>query len=177
MLLKNFGALLANALADDTLTEGVLKCTTGEFPAAVDLRKMPNTTSSLSNVVSSITYGNNEGGSSAATWAFGFGDGTTPPTIDDYKFSGELVTLSIMQSTGIASNGSNGATFQMVVINRTGGAVTINEIGLFSQVVNLGAVMLTRDVLPEPVVLDPGDSKGFEIYIDTQSFISNAAQA
>ena len=55
--------------------------------------------------------------------------------------------------------------------------MTINEIGLFLRAGGYGCVMLTRDVLPQPVVLQPGESKGFQIYIDTQSFISNAAQA
>ena len=175
MLLKNFGALLATALTNTMLTEGV-KCTTGELPAASDLLSMgPN--GNLSRVIDSNEYAANSYTTKAAQWAFGFGAGTTPPTIDDYKFSGDLVTPTLVSASGTVYNGSNGSIFGMVVINQTQEAMTINEIGLFLSVDSYGCVMLTRDVLPQPVVLQPGESKGFQIYINTQSFISNTAQA
>lgn len=174
MLLKNFGALLATALTNTNLTEGV-KCTTGELPKATGLLKMvPN--ENLSAVIDSNVYTANPSTGTSSQWAFGFGTGTTPPTIDDYKFSGDLVTPTLVPASGTAHNGSNGSIFAMVVINQTQEAMTINEIGLFRRTQS-GCVMLTRDVLPQPVVLQPGESKGFQIYIDTQSFISNAAQA
>lgn len=175
MLLKNFGALLATALTGKTLTEGV-KCTTGELPKVSGLLQIgPN--SILSNVISSDEYAANSSTAKASQWAFGFGTGTTPPTIDDYKFSGDLVTPTFVPASGTAYNGSNGSIFAMAVINPTQEAMTINEIGLFRNLDSTGCVMLTRDVLPQPVVLQPGESKGFQIYIDTQSFISNTAQA
>lgn len=175
MLLKNFGALLATALTNTDLTEGV-KCTTGELPKAASLSVM-NPSASLSEVIDSNVYTANSNTSTSSKWAFGFGTGTTPPTIDDYKFSGDLVTPIPVAASGTAHNGSNGSIFAMVVINQTQEAMTINEIGLFRRAASSGCVMLTRDVLPQPVVLQPGESKGFQIYIDTQSFISNAAQA
>lgn len=174
MLLKNFGALLATALTNTILTEGV-KCTTGELPTTTGLLGMaPNAI--LSEVIDSNVYTTNLSTSKSSQWAFGFGTGTTPPTIDDYKFSGDLVTPTLVSAYGVAHNGSNGSIFAMVAINQTQEAMTINEIGLFRKCPT-GCVMLTRDVLPQPVVLQPGESKGFQIYIDTQSFISNAAQA
>lgn len=174
MLLKNFGALLATALTNEKLKEGV-KCTTGELPKATYLLRMePH--SSLTEVIGSNAYTANSASSTSSQWAFGFGTGTTPPTIDDYKFSGDLVTPTYVSVSGTAHNGSNGSIWAMVVTNQTQEAMTINEIGLF-WTVSGGCVMLTRDVLPQPVVLQPGESKGFQIYIDTQSFISNAAQA
>lgn len=174
MLLKNFGALLATALTNTNLTEGV-KCTTGELPQATSLLKM-GPYGLLSKVIDPSAYTVNSYSTASSQWAFGFGTGTTPPTIDDYKFSGDLVTPTIVGASGTAHNGSNGSIFAMVVNNQTQEAMTINEIGLFTRV-STGCVMLTRDVLPQPVVLQPGESKGFQIYIDTQSFISNATQA
>lgn len=174
MLLKNFGALLAPALTSTDLTEGV-KCTTGELPEATSLLRM-GPYGNLIKVIDSKVYTANSNTATTSGWAFGFGTGTTPPTIDDYKFSGDLVTPTLVPNSGTAHNGSNGSIFAMVVINQTQEAMTINEIGLF-RAVPTGCVMLTRDVLPQPVVLQPGESKGFQIYIDTQSFISNAAQA
>lgn len=176
MLLKNFGALLATTLTNIDLKEGV-KCTTGELPKATYLLGI-GPSSNLNEVISSNEYTANTNASAGTSsrWAFGFGTGTTPPTIDDYKFSGDLVTPTLVTPSGTAHNGSNGSIFAMVVINQTQEAMTINEIGLF-RTAKSGCVMLTRDVLPQPVVLQPGESKGFQIYIDTQSFISNAAQA
>lgn len=174
MLLKNFGALLSTALTNTRLKEGV-KCTTGELPKVTTLLAI-GPSNSLNEVIDSDMYTDNSISSSASQWAFGFGTGTTPPTIDDYKFSGDLVTPTFVTSSGTAHNGSNGSIFAMVVINQTQEAMTINEIGLF-RAHSYGCVMLTRDVFPQPVVLQPGESKGFQIYIDTQSFISNAAQA
>lgn len=176
MLLKNFGALLPTTLSNVLLQEGV-KCTTGEFPANNGLKRLPQTPNSINDILSTTTYEANQSGSGSSTLTFGFGDGTTPPTIDDYKFSGSLVTPSIGGNFGTISAGSNGVTYQLVVQNRTESAMTIKEIGLFVQISGTGCVMLTRDVLPEPVVLEAGASKGFEIFIDTQSFISNASQA
>lgn len=174
MLLKNFGALLTTALTSTNLTEGV-KCTTGELPKARSLLGM-GPSGTLIHVIDSNAYTANSNTANSSQWAFGFGTGTTPPTIDDYKFSGDLVTPTLVPSSGTAHNGSNGSIFAMVVINQKQEAMTINEIGLF-RTAQLGCVMLTRDVLPQPVVLQPGESKGFQIYIDAQSFISNAAQA
>ena len=175
MLLKNFGALLPTAFTNAILQEGV-KCTTGEFPANDSLKRLPQNQNSISQILTTATYEANRGGSGNSTFTFGFGDGTTPPTIDDYKFSGSLVTPAIGGTFGTISVGCNGTTFQVVVMNKTESAMTIKEIGLFMQVSGSGCVMLTRDVLPEPVVLEIGASKGFEIFIDTQSFIANASQ-
>ena len=175
MLLKNFGALLATALTDTELTEGV-KCTTGELPKSRGLLSV-GPIAALNAVIGSSEYASNSASAGTSQWALGFGTGTTPPTIDDYKFSGDLVTPTVVSSSGTAHNGSDGSIFAMVVINKTQEAMTINEIGLFRRAQTYGCVMLTRDVLPQPVVLLPGESKGFQIYIDTQSFISNAAQA
>lgn len=176
MLLKNFGALLATTLSNLYLQDGI-KCTTGEFPANNGLKRIPQTPNSISEILSTTTYEANQGGSGSGAYTVGFGDGTTPPTIDDYKFSGSLVTASIGGNFGTINAGSNGTTYQVVVTNKTESVITIKEIGLFMQVSGNGCVMLTRDVLPEPVVLEVGASKGFEIFIDTQSFVSNAAQA
>lgn len=175
MLLKNFGAYCATAFTSDTLQEGI-KCTVGELPFSSNLRALPSQLGSLGYTVSSETYSENANGASQSTWAFIFGDGTTPPTIEDYKLSGNLVEPSTVAGTGSASNGSNGITWQMTVINNTGSSITIGEIGLCSQISSYGCVMLTRDVLPQPVVLEPGASKGFQIFIDTQSFVANASQ-
>lgn len=176
MLLTNFGAICANAFCDDKLTNGI-KCTTGELPVSTNLRGIPTSKTFLGAVVSNSVYSVNIAQPGNATWSFGFGDGTTPPTVDDYKLSGNLVVPSVILNSGSVSNGSNGCTWQMIVINNGTDPITINEIGLFIQQNLCGCVMLTRDVLPETVTLNAGESKGFQIYIDTQSFVSNASQA
>ena len=131
---------------------------------------------SLYYIIDSETYVQNGNSVGTTSWAFIFGDGTTPPTIEDYKLSGNIVEPSIVSGTGSATNGSNGITWQMTVINNTENSITIGEIGLCNELLGIGCIMLTRDVLPQPVVLEPGASKGFQIFIDTQSFVANASQ-
>lgn len=176
MLLKNFGAYCAVAFTNNDLTEGI-KCTTGDFPANTYLKRMPRQLNTLYGITNADTYTSNAAGGSTAYWYFIFGDGTTPPTIDDYKLSGDIVVPTMVSGTASASSGSNGITFQMTVINNTETPMTIGEIGICNVISSGGCVMLTRDVLLQPVVLQAGASKGFQIFIDTQSFVANASQA
>lgn len=174
MLLTNFGALCASGLGYAPVTKGI-ETSTGEFPVASALCKIPTSTN-INSTISTDEYTANKSYSGAGAWSFGFGDGTTPPTVDDYRFSGNLVSPSY-DDGGVVSVGSNGVTWQMAVINDGDNSITINEIGLFIKASSSGCLMLTRDVLPEPVILEAGASKGFQIFIDTQSFVTNASQA
>lgn len=174
MLLTNFGALCASGLGNALVTNGI-KTSTGVFPLPSALCKIP-TSINMNSTISTVEYESNTSYSGSGVWSFGFGDGTTQPTVDDYKFSGNLVSPSY-DGGGVISVGSNGVTWQMAVINNGDNSITINEIGLFIKAGNSGCLMLTRDVLPEPVILEAGASKGFQIFIDTQSFVTNASQA
>lgn len=104
---------------------------------------------------------------------FACGDGDTPPTIEDYKLSGELITGLSYQAQKTSAN-NNSVKFSITTTNNTENPITIKEVGIClgysyqpSQV--YCAVLLTRDVLPTPVILNTGDSKTFSVTIDFRS--------
>ena len=108
-----------------------------------------------------------------------FGDGDTPPTINDNKLSGNFLSYGLItSSSSVVSNGSDGFRFNAVIQNTYDSTnMTIKEIGLGIMTKNSAnsgiIVMLTRDVLDSPVILEPSATKGFEIFIDTQSFVTS----
>lgn len=180
MLLKNFASLLATA-GGDTLTSSAVKTTAGkELTASKGFTLKNILTDGYNNPLESRYNGAFAGSTvSEAVFCIILGDGDTPPTVDDYKLSGNYISYTNLNSTiYVMSNGSNGFSFtiQAQVKSQT----TIKEIALAASLSSTASgemVMLTRDVLPEPVVLEAGGSKVFEIFIDTQSFVTNASQA
>lgn len=99
-----------------------------------------------------------------------FGNGTTAPTVDDYKLSGDAVTgLSSSNVTYTTSSESVNGTKQLTVVytisNTTGAAITIGEIGLLQYVGTAASssgsstyrsVLIERTVLEEPVTIPAG---------------------
>lgn len=194
MLLKNFGSMLASlpTTTGSLNILGVIKSTGNKiitssgssyctkFPEKVCDFDDYNTYLAASYATDSATpYTSNH----ALFIIVGTGD--TPPTIDDYKLSGELLPLEcIKQGTGSIDNGfvitpsTTGFSVYGALRNNTEVPVTIKEIALA-----MGSLMnsttypmwlLTRDVLPEPAVLQVGEAKAFEVAIDTMSFVTNA---
>ena len=107
-----------------------------------------------------------------------FGDGNVPPTIDDYKLSGQFLdnTKLALNQTTYPSLGIDSITFPVTMRNITSDVITIKEIGLALEPRGTNSsqgylILLTRDVLSEPVILEPQGIKNFEISIDTLSFI------
>lgn len=102
------------------------------------------------------------------------GTGDTPPTVEDYKLSGELITSLTYQGQPTL-NDNNSLTYSILVTNNTEQPVTIKEVCLAigTNIVSANnsgaAALLTRDVLPNPVTLNVGDSKTFSITIDFRS--------
>lgn len=104
---------------------------------------------------------------------FACGDGDTPPTIEDYKLSGELITGLSYQTQATSAN-NNSVQFSITTTNNTENPRTIKEVGIclgynYNQTQAYCAVLLTRDVLPTPVTLNTGDSKTFSVTIDFRS--------
>lgn len=89
-----------------------------------------------------------------------FGTGTTPPTLDDYTLSGNIVTgisTTAKVSGGFTDSGTEvSATYTITNNNDT--AVTIGEIGAFgaSGSTTGKGVMLERTVLESPITIEPG---------------------
>lgn len=177
MLLNNFRYFVVNSLrycwgfGDITTSTLKIKFTDGSLfsysPSQPD--RMSGTTIAL---LPSKFYNTAEN-TSAWNPAYSYmvlGTGDTPPTVEDYKLSGELITSLTYQGQPTL-NDNNSLTYSIVVTNNTEQPVTIKEvclaIGTDTINVNSGAAaLLTRDVLPNPVTLNVGDSKTFSITID-----------
>lgn len=179
MLLNNFRYFVVNNLkkswgfGDNTTATPRIKFTDGSLFAysTFDPSKIsPNTIALLP----SNFYNTGD----KTNWTIGFaymvlGTGETPPTIEDYKLSGELITGLTYQGQPTL-NDNNSLTYSILVTNNTEQPVTIKEVclavGTDNQSSSSGAAaLLTRDVLATPVTLNTGDSKTFSITIDFRS--------
>ena len=183
MLLNNFRRVLVNTISNSLNLSrisgmtGELKTTGGTVfkPTSGTNMKYPQITG-LSTDCEICTSGTNYDSTSIPPSNFGLqgceiylGTGNVTPTIDDYKLSGELVTVLTSQAENTTAN-NNSITFSAIATNNTESPVTIKEIGLGGYLTNPACVfLLTRDVLATPVTLNTGDSKTFSITIDLRS--------
>lgn len=88
-----------------------------------------------------------------------FGDGSTPPTADDYILSGNFITTATASSAVTKSADETGVTITgTYTITNTGTEdITIAEVGLFESTNNNGCrYMMERTVLDSPVTIEPG---------------------
>lgn len=91
------------------------------------------------------------------------GTGNTPPTIDDCKLSGELVTgyiFSVTVQTNIDNYGST-TTALYTITNTSSKTITICEIGLMAILSSSGSsaqaqALLERTVLDVPLTIEAG---------------------
>lgn len=88
------------------------------------------------------------------------GDGTTPPTIDDYKLSGTVITgvTGLMDIAKSCDDEGATVTFNITVINNNSEEITVGEVGACSLVggTNAYTVMYDRTVLDAPVTIPAG---------------------
>lgn len=178
MLLKNFSyglvSLFLKASSDDSLA--YFKGTQGQ---SVGISNGTSISRSYYLPVSSPAYNGANGSitGSSARFAAAYGTGTTAPTIDDYQLSGNLISGLQYSMTNIDVN-ANGITFSHSITNSNSVSVTINEIAFCIMGTSGSAsacVMLTRDVLTEPIVLGPNEQRNVSIFIDSNSFVEGAA--
>lgn len=178
MLLKNFSyglvSLFLKASSKDSLA--YFKGTQGQsvgISDGTDISRsyyLPVFSSKYNGASASITGG-------SARFGAAYGTGTTAPTIDDYQLSGNLVSGLQGTNPDIDAN-ANGITFSHSITNSGDTSVTINEIALCiydDSSSSAACVMLTRDVLAEPIVLGPNEQRNVSIFIDSNSFVEGAA--
>ena len=183
MLLNNFRRALVNTITGD-LNISQRGGMTGEVKSTGGLVYKPSNSTymyhpqmiGLGPQCSICTNGTSYNSTSIPSGSFTLqgcqiylGTGNVTPTIEDYKLSGELITSLTSQSQSATAN-NNSITFSATATNNTESSVTIKEIGLGGYYSNPNcALLLTRDVLPNPVTLNAGDSKTFSITIDFRS--------
>lgn len=179
MLLKNFSyglvSLFLKANSDGSLA--YFKGTQGQ-DVGIDsgTNIPPKRFTFISSAVYNGSYGRITGGNTSY-FAAAYGTGNTPPTIDDYQLSGSLISGLSVTNADIDVN-ANGITFSHSITNTGNTSVTINEIALCvlgGSGGSLACVMLTRDVLAEPIVLGPNEQRNVSIFIDSNSFVQEVA--
>ena len=95
------------------------------------------------------------------------GAGTTPPTIDDYKLDSLVSNYTVVAQTHKTFSGYNANAFIITrTIQNTSSAepLTRNDVVLFVGDGNQ-LYMIAREVLDEPVVLQPGEKHAFTMTI------------
>ena len=91
-----------------------------------------------------------------------FGTGTTPPTIDDYCLSGDLITGISCSAVVSNADDDNGVTTTAVytVTNANSEDITIGEIGLMASLDNTSSsdkkAFIERTVLDTPITIPAG---------------------
>ena len=91
-----------------------------------------------------------------------FGDGSVPPTLDDYTLSGSpITTLSITSAVIVSNNEDDASITGVYTITNTGSdEVTIREVAMFRSVPRYTSgnftIMLDRTVLDNPVTIPAG---------------------
>ena len=85
-----------------------------------------------------------------------FGDGDTPPTAEDYKLAGNIIT-GFTTSVNLASSINNGVAQIVATYNISASSeVTIKEIAAFANAGSTGKYMVDRTVLDTPVTIPAG---------------------
>lgn len=116
----------------------------------------------IPTLMGSVKKAATSGGQAYGNGVF-FGDGTTLPTPNDYKLSGNVITTFTHTVVSITSTSNeNGvSTTALYNITNTGSEpITISEIGLFSQWYRTSnqdyyAYLIDRTLLEVPVTIDP----------------------
>lgn len=88
-----------------------------------------------------------------------FGNGTTPPTLDDKTLSGDVISTITTTASAVSSideNGNPQITASYTISNTGSEPVTISEVGLFEGLSNWGFVMIERTLLETPVTIAAG---------------------
>lgn len=185
MLLNNFTYLAVNILKDgfdfssNTTATPRIKFTDGSLysyngSGSNTFRNLPYNLMNGFNLLPSKFYNTSSNDSwSPAYMYMALGNGDTPPTIEDYKLSGNLIDTVTFQAQPTLSD-NNSLTYSALVTNNTEQPITIKEVSLAlgtkARSTSIGAAtLLTRDVLPTPVTLNTGDSKTFSVTIDFRS--------
>lgn len=151
MLTNNYYTMLSSYYLNDNLN-GVN--TVGESGGYV-----PRDMNGLS---SRVNEGNTSGYSGPNAGKFMLlGTGTTPPTIDDYRLA-SFVGLTVVSSnhTYYAKKGRI-LIYTRTFVNSTSEAITITELGMYIGGVDNMPFLIAREVLSEPVVIQPEESKAF----------------
>lgn len=124
-----------------------------------DVIPAPNTSNYWYLFITRLNLNWNTGNSDTGGTGIGFGSGTTPPTIDDYKLESAIskgLSFSFVQSYG------NPCTWIITITNTSDKEITIAELGMFTSIYSSYnnnsaiSVLVDRTVLDTPVTIPSG---------------------
>lgn len=137
------------------------------------LYQMPNTSVAYNENNTQVPYDRYLGYLRAIV----LGSGSTPATIEDYKMGNYITPAQLTRSNESISlpEGTFKVVITLTVTNNNAEPITVSEVGTYMQAMSTGypAMLLTRTVLDNPVVLNQGDSKTFTVETDYLKFIDN----
>lgn len=126
----------------------------------------------ISNNVSHVFYGNQSNTAYYEDWGLVIGDGDTPPTLNDYNLSGNIIT-DFTATTAISHSYENGKLTIIATYNITNtgvSAFTIREYGTRIRRKTSGnGAMLIRSLLETPITINPGESGVMSVKITIQN--------
>ena len=157
MLTNNFYNVFKVCMEGTTLINGAQTrdgSTKNIYPSSYGYASLLSGFRNSSRYVVGSTYGTG--------WAFG--TGSTPPTLNDYNLSGDLITtVSVVANTvnGSITDGKYRFIIAATVSNSGTDTIVINELGIVASVYHdsSGSVpcLLDRTVLDTPLTLAPGE--------------------
>ena len=171
MLVNNFKRLLAISMKND------MGFKSKNFSNATKNIPMPPG-SNMDYAKNNLKYVSGTYNNTNVALGLVIGSGGTTPKLTDYKLENEITT-GFTENTGSVTFG-NGKTLLSMTIT-AGSTITINEVGVRLVVAAVNAsstrddcsILLTRSVLPEPIMLQSNQTKVFVVEIDYNSFIDN----
>ena len=156
MLTNNYASLLSLSIGTKSNNLPVCKDTNGSTVS-------PNKTWLATILQYSITTITGDGEAQRGHWMV-FGEGSTPVKSSDISIESPITEGFdvISQTSNIPYIYSSTAMTVTRIIQNTGSTpITISEVGLYGANVSTETIMLAREVLAEPITLQPGEKHSF----------------
>lgn len=158
MLTNNFYQVLRANMSQKSVGSGIID-TSG------NARNASYSSQGMSYLFNAFSSPSNKGlTSQSLAGGIAFGTGDTPPTLNDYWLSGDLITTVGIVAVTITTAIANGVyTFvNAITVNNTGSdSIVINEMAIIPYVYYSGSsqvpAVVERQVLDTPLTLAPGE--------------------
>ena len=165
MVLNNYYRLLAAALRSNSsswISGGTAECPIGVNGVAIT-RFIPSKIQNCLNLLlGASTIGNAYDSTNGNATAVIFGDGSTPPTANDYKFAGSVISNLKFLSSPLDLTDQNDVITQkriFTITNNNANAITISEVGITCNIFQYtqdARFIVERTVLDTPVTIPAG---------------------
>ena len=165
MVLNNYYRLLAAALRSNStswINGGTAECPIGIDGAAITRFIPSKIHNCLSLLLEASTIGNAYNSTNGRATAVIFGNGSTPPTANDYKFAGSVISnLNVLVSPLDLTAQNNVITQKRIftITNNNANAITISEVGITCNIFQYtqdARFIVERTVLDTPVTIPAG---------------------